>query len=191
MRLRLVLCARPCFIGPSRSCFLETTNADTRMSRYTFHKQWINGRTYALPSDPCRNSAALSQKISLLQSVTQWQSQLDRRAREMSVEQLRTGASSVDLQNTVSDFQVSLNDVLMFVSTLMSCTDISSIFKKRLGQPGADLVDEINHCADTTRHECRHHPLIFVPCCQMALYQKDDGQRKRQARHIIFPIIVL
>ena len=44
-----------------------------------------------LPSDPCRNSAALSQKISLLQSVTQWRSQLDRRVREMSVNDFELG----------------------------------------------------------------------------------------------------
>ena len=54
----------------------------------------------------------------------------------------------------------------------------------------AHLVDEIDHCTATARHEREHHRLALVSCRQMPLDEDDKRQRESRAREIELGVVM-
>jgi len=55
-------------------------------------------------------------------------------------------------------------------------------------RPQTNLVNEVNHGPDTSRHERDHHPLILMPCRKMSLHKQNDREWKCGACDIKLPI---
>ena len=53
------------------------------------------------------------------------------------------------------------------------------------------LVDEVDQCTNTSRHERGHHPLVFMSGSQVAFDKEYYGQRQSSACHIILPIFLV